>query len=223
MKKIFRTIILLMLAMSLVACSSNSGTKKSSQTQSKIADESNASKDNTSSSIEKSSKDNKNDSKKSKILVAYFSYQGHTRQVADWIQQQAGGDIFEIQPATSYSSDYDTTEAQAKREQQEKARPKLKTQVNNMDDYDVVFVGYPNWFNNMPMPVFTFLEQYNFSGKTIIPFCTNGGNGFGNGVKDMKSTLPNSKFLEGIQIRDNNVESSKDKVTQWINGLNLAK
>ncbi|MDP4107405.1 MAG: flavodoxin [Bacillota bacterium] len=159
--------------------------------------------------------------KKAKILVAYFSYQGHTRQVAKWIHEQVGGDIFEIQTVKPYSSNYDTTVDQAKREQQENARPKLKTHVNNMNDYNVVFLGYPNWWNTIPMPLFTFMEEYNFSGKTIIPFCTNGGGGFGSGVDDMKSTLSKAKFLKGIEIRDSHVKNAKDEVTRWVKGLNI--
>lgn len=223
MRKIFLIFLGLMLTISFTACGSNSRLQESSQSKPKVADESSTAKDNVSSTAKESTKDNKTDSKKGKILVAYFSYQGHTRQVADWIHEQVGGDIFEIQTDVAYSSNYDAVVDQAKREQQENARPKLKTHVANMDDYDVVFLGYPNWWNTIPMPLFTFMGEYNFSGKTIIPFCTNGGGGFGRGVEDMKSSLSNAKFQNGIEIRDTNVAKSKDEVTKWLKGLNMNK
>lgn len=214
MKRIFTMFFLLILVISLAACGSNNRTQESNQVKVQTDDK---------SSTTKNTKDNQTSSKKAKILVAYFSYQGHTRKVADWIHEQVGGDIFEIQTATPYSSNYDTVVNQAKREQQENARPKLKTHVQNMDEYDVVFLGYPNGWNTIPMPLLTFMQEYKFSGKTIIPFCTNGGGGFGHGVDDMKSTLSNAKFLKGIEIRDTHVKDAKDEVTQWLKGLNIAK
>lgn len=223
MKKIFMMLLGIILVCSLVACGSNNRTQENSEPKLQVTDESNTSKNDTSFSTAKGTTDNKADTKKTKILVAYFSYEGHTRQVANWIHAQAGGDIFEIQTVTPYSSNYDAVVDQAKREQQENARPKLKTHIQNMDEYNVVFLGYPNWWNTIPMPLFTFMEEYNFSGKTIIPFCTNGGGGFGRGVNDMKATISNAKFLSGIEIRDSHVKDAKDEVTKWLNKLNIAK
>ncbi|MDV3427064.1 MAG: NAD(P)H-dependent oxidoreductase [Bacillota bacterium] len=223
MKKIFTMFFILMLVISLTACGNNNRTQESSKIKLQTADKSSTPKDNTSSSVVKNTKDNQMNSKKVKILIAYFSYEGHTRQVANWIHEQVGGDVFEIQTAAPYSSDYDTVVDQAKREQQENARPKLKAHIQNMEDYDVVFLGYPNWWNTIPMPMFTFMEEYNFSGKTIIPFCTNGGGGFGHGVEDMKSTLSDAKFLNGIEIRDSQVKDARDEVTQWVKSLNVIK
>jgi flavodoxin len=107
--------------------------------------------------------------KSQKILVAYFSWGGNTRQMATQIQQQTGGDLFEIKTVKPYPGDYNECIDIAKKEQQANARPALVDAVKNWTDYDVVFIGYPNWWGTMPQALFTFLEAYDFSGKQLFP------------------------------------------------------
>ena len=111
-------------------------------------------------------------------LVAYFSWSGNTAQMAQMIQTETGGDLFEIQPAVPYTGDYDTLLDVAQQEQRENARPELASQVENWDSYDVVFVGYPDWWSDAPMLIYSFLESYDWNGKTLVPFCTSGGQRF---------------------------------------------
>ena len=112
---------------------------------------------------------------KGKVLVAYYSWSGNTKAVAEQIQRETGADIFFIQPQTPYPGDYRECVDIAKKEMNENARPAVANTVDNMDQYDVVFVGYPIWWGKAPMFVYTFLESYNFQGKTVVPFCTTGG------------------------------------------------
>lgn len=122
-------------------------------------------------------------------LIAYFSYTVHTKNIAHQIQAQAGGDLFEPRPVDAYSSDYDTTEQQGRKETSQGYQPALAEQVSNLDSYDVILLGTPNWFNTIAPPVATFLADNNFSGKRIAIFCTNGGGGLGHITADVKSLM----------------------------------
>jgi flavodoxin len=159
--------------------------------------------------------------KKGKILIAYFSWGGNTREMAKQIQKQTDGDLFEIVTVKSYSKDYDECVAEAKREQQDNARPPLAAEVKDMAAYDVVFVGYPNWWGTMPQALFTFLEKYDLSGKTVIPFCTHGGGRWQRSLDDLKKLCPQSKILEGLTISGSMVRRSKDDVAQWLQKIEI--
>ena len=161
------------------------------------------------------------DSAPKKILVAYFSHSGNTREIANQIHEKVGGDIFEIVTVNPYPADYDSVVDQAKQEQEDNYRPELATEVENMDSYDVVFVGYPNWWGTMPMPVFTFLEEYDFSGKTIIPFCTHEGSGLGRSVEDITDLCPQSTILDGLAIRGSSVETAQGDVSEWLREIGM--
>ncbi len=163
------------------------------------------------------------DSAPKKILVAYFSHSGNTREIANQIHEKVGGDIFEIVIVNPYPIDYDVVVDQAKQEQEDNYRPELATEVGNMDSYDVVFVGYPNWWGTMPMPVFSFLEEYDFSGKTIIPFCTHEGSGLGRSVEDITELCPQSTILDGLAIRGSSVETAQDDVSEWLREIGMAE
>jgi len=163
------------------------------------------------------------DSTPKKILVAYFSHTGNTRVIANQIHEKVGGDIFEIVTVNPYPTDHDAVVDQAKQEQEDNYRPELATKVENMDSYDVVFIGYPNWWGTMPMPVFTFLEEYDFSGKTIIPFCTHEGSGLGRSVEDITKLCPQSTILDGLAIRGSSVETAQDDVSEWLREIGMAE
>ncbi|MDR2449009.1 MAG: NAD(P)H-dependent oxidoreductase [Prevotellaceae bacterium] len=153
---------------------------------------------------------------KGKILVAYFSWGGNTREVAKQIQQQTGGDLFEITTVKPYPKDYNECVAEAKKEQQANARPALAAEVKDMAAYDTVFVGYPNWWGTMPQVLFTFLEKYDLSGKTVVPFCTHGGGRWGRSLNDLKKLCPDATVLEGLAISGGMVRRSKDDVVKWL-------
>jgi flavodoxin len=148
-----------------------------------------------------------------KVLVVYFSHSGNTRKAANQIQKSVSGDIFEIQPVNPYPDDYNTVVEQAKRELNADYRPLLKKKINNITDYDIIFIGYPNWWGTFPMPVKSFLLENDLSGKTIIPFCTHEGSGLGRSVSDFKNLCPNSTVLEGQPIWGR--EAAKTQAADW--------
>jgi flavodoxin len=155
------------------------------------------------------------------ILVAYFSRSGNTRVIANQIHANVGGDIFEIVAIRPYPSDYDQVVERAGKELREQYRPELKTKLGNMESYNVVFVGYPNWWGTIPMPVATFLSEYDFSGKTIVPFCTNEGSRFGRSIADIKELCPKSAILDGLAVRGGDVKNAQNKVFEWLRELEI--
>jgi flavodoxin len=172
---------------------------------------------------------------KSKSLIAFFSRKGNnyvgdsivnlpvgnTEVAAKKIQKLTESDIFQIKTAESYPEDYTETTNIAQEEKRNNARPKLTETVDNMHSYDIIYIGYPNWYGTMPMAVFTFLEGYNFSGKTVVPFCTHEGSGMGSSERDIKKLCPNAKVLSGLAIRGSSVERADEDVTNWLKELHL--
>ncbi len=163
-------------------------------------------------------------SAKGKVLVAYFSWSGNTREIAKELQRQVGGDLFEIVVETPYPTDYNACTDQAAKELKAQSRPALKTHVADMKSYDTVFLGYPNWWSSIPMPVATFLEEYDFAGKTIVPFCSHGGGGIAQTVSAIGKLCPKAKILEAFSAygRGGNVASS---LATWLKkiGVETAK
>lgn len=147
-----------------------------------------------------------------KTLIAYFSWSGNTETLAGMIQEVTGGDLFAIETETPYTDDYDAVVDQAKQEQADNIRPPLAAQVENMEEYDTVFIGYPNWWGDVPMAVLTFLESYDWSGKTVIPFCTSGGGGFGNGIDSMEAAAEGAVILEGFHVGGSSVDGAAGDV-----------
>jgi flavodoxin len=160
---------------------------------------------------------------KNKILVAYFSHTGNTREIALQIQEATGGGIFEIVPVDSYPTDYDAVVEQAKQELKAEYRPALKAKAPNMDSYDVVFVGSPNWWSTVAPPVMTFLSSFNPSGKTIVPFITNEGSRMGTSVQDLKRLCPGATVLGGQSFLGHDVKDARNDVRKWLRAMNLLK
>lgn len=158
-----------------------------------------------------------------RILVAYFSHSGNTREIANQIHKSVGGDIFEIQTAAPYPDDYDTVVKQARRELDTGYKPALKTNVENIRSYDLVFIGYPNWWNTVPAPVRVFLSESDFSGKTLAPFCTHGGSGLGRSVADISKLCPKSTVLDGLAIPGSRVKTAQGQVSEWLQKIKTAK
>jgi len=164
----------------------------------------------------KAKSDNTSGKRENTILVAYFSHSGNTRVIANQIRGSVGGDIFEIVTVDPYPTDYDEVVEQARKELREDYRPRLKTKVETMESYKVVFVGYPNWWGTIPKPVAAFLSEYDFSGKTIAPFCTHEGSRLGRSVTDIKELRPQSTILDGLAVRGRNVKKVQNEVSEWV-------
>ncbi len=175
--------------------------------------------------------------KHTKNLIAYFSKRGenyfggkmvdlpvgNTEVAAKKIQELAGGDLFEIQPALDYPYSYSQTVERAKQELQQDARPAIVPMKQGIGAYDTIYLGYPNWCGTMPMPVFTFLESYDFFGKTVIPFCTHEGSGLGRSESDIKTLCPGATVLNGLAVRGGDVGIAENDLLDWIQNINKIK
>ena len=148
---------------------------------------------------------------------------GHVAQMAGWIQEETGGELFSIKVSAPYSSDYDECLDRAADEKADNARPALSGSVSNMADYDVVFLGYPDWWSTCPMAIFSFLDSYDFSGKTVIPFCAHGTSGLGSSVRNIKAALPGVTVLDAVGVQrpgmDTPLSSAESTVKTWLAGL----
>ena len=168
--------------------------------------------------------------KDKKCLIAYYSRRGNnyvngqirnltvgnTETAAKMIGEITGGDLFHIDTVKTYPEDYTETTEVAQKELRENARPELTAHLEKMDSYDVIFLGYPNWWGTMPMPVFTFLEEYDFSGKTILPFCTHEGSGLGRSERDITARCPKATVLKGLAIQGTRVKDAEKEITSWL-------
>lgn len=154
------------------------------------------------------------------VIVEDQQLIGNTEYMADVIVEQTGGDKFLIQTETPYPADYDTLVDQQQGERDQNSRPVLSSHVENFNEYDVIYLGFPNWWYGMPMPLYSFLEEYDFSDKTIIPFNTSGGSGFSDAVEEIKELCPQATVLEGLTIYGNQVQEAKDEIVSWIDSIN---
>ena len=231
MKKAFTVLAAFALLLSLSACSSTANEESSpppqqSGSQTSASEEESDSPGASSGSAEESSGQTDFSAPAetgSESLVVYFSWSGNTENVAKSIQSQTDSDIFEIVPATPYSDDYDAVVDLAQAEQSEDARPAIADSIENIADYDVIYVGYPNWWGDMPMILYTFFDSYDFSGKTVAPFCTSGGSGLSDTVNAIKELEPNAAVTEGLHIGSSASSNPDDAVSEWLSEIGLAK
>lgn len=156
-----------------------------------------------------------------KALVIFYSWSGNTRGVATEIHKKVGGDLIELELVKPYSTNYNTCLDEAQRDQRAEARPELKTKIADISQYDVVYLGYPNWWATIPMPIATLLESYDFSGKTIAPFCSHGGGRLGQSVTDIAKLAPGAKITEGLSVHYSGGSSLSRDIDNWLqkNGL----
>lgn len=182
----------------------------------------------------------------SKILIAYFSLgenvglsgdvdanagasianvngniSGNTGVIAEYIREATGGDMFSILTEYYYPENYDETLTITQQEIENEERPKLASRIDNLDEYDTIFVGFPNWWYGLPAPMDSFFEEYDFSGKTIIPFVTSGGSGFSDSIDDIRNYEPNATVMDGLAIYYTDVENAQSEVNDWIDGLGI--
>lgn len=148
---------------------------------------------------------------------------GNTQLIAEMIQSTVGGDMFLIITTDKYPADYDEVVDFAKEEQDRNHHPELSSHVENMDDYDTIFLGFPNWWYDMPMAIYSFLEEYNFSEKTVIPFSTSGGSGFSDSMRTLREMLPETTVLDGFTVGDSRSAEAQDDVLDWLCELEFAE
>lgn len=181
-------------------------------------------------SCSQSKTNNEQDMENRKTLVVFFSRigenyavgnikKGNTHIIAEMIAEETNGTLFQIEPVTAYPEDYNKCTEIAKQELESKARPAIKGDIA-VEDYDVVYIGYPNWWGDMPMPVYTFIEKHNWQGKKVIPFCTNEGSGLSDTENRLKKACEGATILKGLAIRGATAQKSQDQarktVTNWL-------
>lgn len=215
MKKLAVLLFVMLMVFVLVACAgNNAGTDRNTQDSNTAPDNSQAESNN------ESSKDDNGDAVK--VLVAYFSATNTTEGVAKTIADSLGADLYEITPEQPYTDadlDYHDDKSRSTIEMNDpNARPAISGSVENMDQYDIVFIGYPIWWGEAPRILSTFVESYNFSGKTVVPFCTSGGSGMGSSAKNLEGLTSGATWLSGTRL---NSGASHSSIVEWINGLGL--
>ena len=220
-----RVLVICIVCMLLVGCS-NVGKNEATENTASESEEKTVSE-----SIDEKEEDV---AKTEKTLIVFFSRagenwdvgtieKGNTEIVAEYIAEETGFDIFRIEPIEDYPSDYNEMLDVATKEREENARPEIKNEIENIDDYQTIILGYPIWWGDMPMIVYNFLESYNFSGKTIYPFDTHGGSGLANTVNAIKETAVGSDVKDGLAIlgkdAQNDFEKVKPKIDEWIQDI----
>ena len=158
----------------------------------------------------------------SKALIVYFTWSGNTQGIAQEIQRQSGADIFELEPEKPYSEDYNTVLKEAQRDQRRQARPKLKGQIDTAQ-YDTILLGYPNWWASIPMPIASFLEEHDLSGKTILPFCSHGGGRFGQSLTAIAKLAPKAVIREGLSVHYSGGSGLKGDIDRWLAANGVGK
>lgn len=239
MKKITAVFFSMLLLLSTAAC----GNEQSSENTASPAAESQTDADESAPAAESSAEAEQSAVSDGNILIAYFSVPetdgvdtvagasrvvvdgevlGNNQYIAQLIQQETGGELFRIETVQEYPGSHDPLLEFAYNEKADDARPELSTHIENLESYDTIFLGYPNWNADLPMPLYTFLEEYDFSGKTIIPFTTHGGSGFSRTISTISELQPDASVIEdGLSISRNSVPDAQSDVADWIEGLNL--
>lgn len=245
MKKVLTVILSVCTALTLTACNAG-GSNSSENTGNSSVNTSSIPRQSEGSSPEQSNSESETPTQpnaENKILIAYFTWADNTKvedpssvdvdastsasvlapgnaaKIASWIAARTGGDLFSIIVDEPYSDNYDECLDRAADEKAANARPKLVNHVENMEQYDTVLLGFPNWWYTVPMAIHSFLEEYDFSSKTIVPFVTHGTGGLASTIQDIKADLPNSEILEPIGVYRPEVDSSKPDVEAWLDSL----
>lgn len=221
MKKLTAILLSLLMVTGLAACSGNTEQSGQSSTENSSS-AGTANNESTAPTDSSSTPDNEEGSLK--VLVAYFSATNTTEGVAEHIATGLNAELYEIvpeQPYTSADLDWNDNDSRSTIEMNDpNARPAISGSVENMEQYDVVFIGYPIWWYDAPRIVSTFMESYDFSGKTIVPFCTSGGSGIGSSASNLEKLTSNAEWLDGQRL---NGSDSQDEVMEWVNSLGLDK
>lgn len=234
MKKIFVAMMSIILVLSLSSCG-NKDSNSLATNENKVITTDEQSEPDTSETNSKSlvvyfslpettDADNMTQEEDNSVVVIDGEVLGNTQYVANVIQENTGADIFRIEPKTPYTTDHDALVDLAAEEQANDARPELLANVENIEQYDTIFLGYPNWWGDMPMILYTFLEGIDLSGKTIIPFNTHGGSGFSSTISTIANLQPNATVNEeGFTVSRNNVQEAESDIVSWLEGLGYSK
>ena len=220
MKKAIVILLSLTMILGLTACGNSASKTKQPSTEDTFV-ESKADTESAETSTNMENTDNQ-DAQEHKILVAYFSATGTTKGVAEHIANGLNADIYEIVPEEAYTDadlDYNDNNSRTTIEMNDPdARPAISGSVENMEQYDIIFVGYPIWWGEAPRIASTFMESYDFSGKTIVPFCTSGGSGIGSSASNLERLTSGATWLDGRRL---NGSDSQDTVMEWVDSLDL--
>lgn len=220
MKRIFSFFVVCMTAVSLAACGNSEAANGETANEEKTA---NAAEESQQDQVEETSADTGSESGKS--LVVYFSATGNTKAAAEIMAKMQGADIYEIIPEEPYTDEdlnYNDRLTRATVEQNdENARPAISSKIDNLGDYNVIYVGYPIWWGDMPRILYTFFDTYDFSGKTIAPFCTSGGSGLSGTPGAIEELEPDADVLEGLQISGSSASDAEDDIAEWISSIGL--
>lgn len=201
MKKLMKMILMIVMVLGVAGCSQNESEENTSSRQSNSTPQENLSD--------------------TSQLIVYFSWSGNTRRVAEEIQRQTDAQLVELEPQQPYTSDYDELLDVARDQQRQQARPAIANTIDNIDSYDVIFVGYPNWWGDMPMILYTFFDQYDLSGKTIVPFVTSGGSGFSDTLSTIEELESEATLLEGLSLSEDEANQCTSEVEQWLQQNNI--
>lgn len=226
MKKIISLMLIFAMIFTLAACGNNGSSEGNSSTPPSQTEKSSDSEESTAPSEDTSQTEEPSQTEAtagSTSLIVYFSWSGNTESVANEIQAQTGADVFEIIPEEAYTDDYDTLLDIAQEEQRNDARPAIAGTVENFDQYEVIYFGFPNWWGDMPMILYTFLDEYDFSGKTIAPFVTSGGSGFSNTISAIESLEPNATVVDGLSLGSSAAANPGADVTEWLSSIGTAE
>lgn len=220
MKKAIAILLSLTMILGLAACG-NSASQTEQPSTEDTSVESKADTNSAENSTDMENTDNQ-DVQDHKVLVAYFSATGTTKGVAEHIANGLNADIYEIVPEDPYTDadlNYNDNNSRTTIEMNDpNARPEISGSVENMEQYDIIFVGYPIWWGEAPRIVSTFMESYDFSGKTIVPFCTSGGSGIGSSTSNLERLTSGATWLDGRRL---NGSDSQNTVMEWVNSLDL--
>lgn len=223
LKKIFSAVLAGTAAFCLAACSGGTESEPAASDQTEVNADSQVAEEPADAVTEENTGDGAGSSEEDGgALIVYFSWSGNTEAVAREIQSQTGADLFEIVPAEPYTDDYDELLDIAQEEQSSDARPAIADTVD-LSGYDTVYLGFPNWWGDMPMIMYTFLDEYDLSGKTIAPFNTSGGSGFSGSLDTIAEMEPDAEITEGLSLGSSEAEDCSDTVSGWLGSIGLAE
>ena len=223
LKKIFSAVLAGTAAFCLAACSGGTESEPEASDQTEVNADSQVAEEPADAVTEENTGDGAGSSEEDGgALIVYFSWSGNTEAVAQEIQSQTGADLFEIVPAEPYTDDYDELLDIAQEEQSSDARPAIADTVE-LSGYDTVYLGFPNWWGDMPMIMYTFLDEYDLSGKTIAPFNTSGGSGFSDSLDTIAEMEPDAEITEGLSLGSSEAEDCSDTVSGWLGSIGLAE
>lgn len=215
-KKLVSVLLAGILITSLAACGNSNTDDRDGNSESTVTEKQEEVTEEQKESVQKPSEAQET----AGALVVYFSWSGNTKKVAESIQAQTGADIFEIVPTEPYMDEYNELLDIAQDEQRNNARPDISEVIENMDAYSTIYLGFPNWWGDMPMILYSFLDDYDLSEKTVVPFCTSGGSGFSGSIAAIQEMEPNANVIEdGLSIKDSAANSLDDTVAEWLGSL----